>query len=134
MNYPYNAIFGRGLLNTFEAALHSLYLCMKVPAALGVISIHGSQKDAMNIEQCFALGHRNMNYLQDKKDENDSSTAKSESKGSLASRAIKPECETKRVPLDPRVPDMAVMIPQDLTSNEETEFLSFLDKNNDVFT
>jgi hypothetical protein len=42
MNYPYNAIFGRGLLNTFEAALHSLYLCLKVPAALGVISVHDS--------------------------------------------------------------------------------------------
>jgi hypothetical protein len=26
MNYPYNAIFGRGLLNTFEVALHSVYL------------------------------------------------------------------------------------------------------------
>jgi hypothetical protein len=24
MNYPYNAIFGRGLLNTFKATLHSL--------------------------------------------------------------------------------------------------------------
>jgi hypothetical protein len=35
MNYPYNTIFGRGLLNTFEAALHSLYLCLKVPTALG---------------------------------------------------------------------------------------------------
>jgi hypothetical protein len=35
MNYPYNDIFGRGLLNTFEAALHSLYLCLKVLTALG---------------------------------------------------------------------------------------------------
>jgi hypothetical protein len=35
MNYPYNAIFGRDLLNTIEAAHHSLYLCMKVSAALG---------------------------------------------------------------------------------------------------
>jgi hypothetical protein len=35
MNYPYNAIFGRGFLNTFEAALHSLYLCLKEPTALG---------------------------------------------------------------------------------------------------
>jgi hypothetical protein len=42
MNYPYNAIFGRGHLNTFEAALHSLYLYLKVPAALGVITIHGN--------------------------------------------------------------------------------------------
>jgi hypothetical protein len=32
MSYPYNAIFGRDLLNTFEAALHSLYLCLKIPA------------------------------------------------------------------------------------------------------
>jgi hypothetical protein len=51
MNYPYNAIFGRGLLNTFNTVLHSLYLCIKVPAALEVISILGSQKGARNIEQ-----------------------------------------------------------------------------------
>jgi hypothetical protein len=67
MNYPYNAIFRRDLLITFEAALHSLYLCLKVPVALEVISIHGSQKDARNIEQDFALGHRNINCLQDEK-------------------------------------------------------------------
>jgi hypothetical protein len=42
MSYPCNAIFRRGLLNTFEVALHSLYLCLKVPAALGVISTHGN--------------------------------------------------------------------------------------------
>jgi hypothetical protein len=33
-----------------------------------------------------------------------------------------------------RVPDKTVMISQDLTSREETELLSFLDKNSDVFT
>jgi hypothetical protein len=32
MTYPYNTIFGRGLPNTFEAALHSTYLCLKIPA------------------------------------------------------------------------------------------------------
>jgi hypothetical protein len=42
IHYPYNAIFGRGLLTTFKAALHSAYLCLKVPASLGVISFHGS--------------------------------------------------------------------------------------------
>jgi hypothetical protein len=67
MSYPYNAIFGRGLLNTFEAALHSLNLCLKVLAAMGVITIHGSQKDVRNIEQDFASGHKNVNCLQDKK-------------------------------------------------------------------
>jgi hypothetical protein len=110
MNYPYNAIFRRGLLNTFEAALHSLYLYLKVPAALGVISIHGSQKDARNIEHGFAPGHITVNCLQDKKAENGSGNIKAKSEGSFASRPIKPECETKRVPLEPRVPDKAVMI------------------------
>jgi hypothetical protein len=37
--YPYNAIFGRGLLNTFKAALHSGYLYLKFPATFRVISI-----------------------------------------------------------------------------------------------
>jgi hypothetical protein len=42
MIYPYNAIFGRGLLNTFEAALHSAYLCLKIPTTFRVISVFGS--------------------------------------------------------------------------------------------
>jgi hypothetical protein len=67
MHYPYNVIFGRGLLNTFEAALHSTYLSLELPASLGVISVHGSQKDARNIEQGFAPGHRNINCQQEAK-------------------------------------------------------------------
>jgi hypothetical protein len=63
MNYPYNAIFGRGLLNTFEVALHSLYLCLKVPDALGVISVHDSYKDVRNMEQGFAPGHKKCKLL-----------------------------------------------------------------------
>jgi hypothetical protein len=46
MLYPYNAIFRRGLLNTFEPTLHSGYLCLKIPATFGVISIFCSQQDA----------------------------------------------------------------------------------------
>jgi hypothetical protein len=91
MNYPYNAIFGGGLLNTFEAALHFLYLCLKVPAALGVISIHDSQKDARNIEQGFTLGHRNVNCLQDEKAENCNGDAENKNEGSFISRPIEPE-------------------------------------------
>jgi hypothetical protein len=44
MPYPYNTIFGRGLLNTFEAAQHSGYLCLKIPATIGVITIFGSKR------------------------------------------------------------------------------------------
>jgi hypothetical protein len=133
ISYPYNTIFRRDLLNTLEASLHSLYLCMKVPVALGVISIHGNQKEARNMEQGFASGHRNVNYLQDEKAENNSINTRNENEGRSASRPIEPECDTKRVLLDPRVPDKAVMITHDLTVDEETELLSFLDKNNDVF-
>jgi hypothetical protein len=38
MHYPYNAIFKRGLLNTFDVALDSGYLCLKVPTTFRVIS------------------------------------------------------------------------------------------------
>jgi hypothetical protein len=135
MHYPYNAIFDRGLLNTFEAALHSTYLCLKVPAPLGCISIHGSQKDARNIMRGFTPGHRNVNCFQDEKTENHyGPSATKNEEGILSKPAIKPECETKKVPLDPRVLDRIVMVSQDLSPEEETELLSFLDRNNDVFT
>jgi hypothetical protein len=32
IHYPYNTIFARGLLNTFEAFLYSAYFSLKVPA------------------------------------------------------------------------------------------------------
>jgi hypothetical protein len=133
MSYPYNALFERGFLNTFETALHSLYICLKIPVTLGVISVHGNQKDARNIEQGFTPSHRNVNCLQDEQAQGYSSITKKENKGSFASRLIEPESETKRVPPDPRVPDKTVMISQDLTSKEEEELLSFPEKNNDVF-
>jgi hypothetical protein len=43
MNYSYLAIFRRGFLNKFEAVVHQLYLCMKIPAAKGIITVHGNQ-------------------------------------------------------------------------------------------
>ena len=42
MNYPYNAIFGRGLINKFEAIVHQLYMCMKLHAIKGVITVRGN--------------------------------------------------------------------------------------------
>jgi hypothetical protein len=50
MEYPYNAIIGRGTLNAFEAILHPAYLCMKIPSKQGPIAIHGSQEDARKAE------------------------------------------------------------------------------------
>jgi hypothetical protein len=46
MEYPYNAIIGRGTLNAFEAILHPAYLCMKIPSEQGPIVVHGSEEAA----------------------------------------------------------------------------------------
>jgi hypothetical protein len=50
MEYPYNAIIGRGRLNAFEAILHPTYLCMKIPSEQGPIAVHGSQEAARGAE------------------------------------------------------------------------------------
>jgi hypothetical protein len=50
MDYPYNAIIGRGTLNAFEAILHPTYLCMKIPSDQGPVVVHGSQEAARKAE------------------------------------------------------------------------------------
>jgi hypothetical protein len=57
--------FGRGLLNTFEATLHSAYLSLKVPASFGVILVFDSQKDVRNIEQGFAPSQKTVHLLRE---------------------------------------------------------------------
>jgi hypothetical protein len=65
MLYPHNAIFRRGLLRTIEAALHSEYLCLKVAATFGIITVFGNQKEARNMERCFAPGHKSVHFLRE---------------------------------------------------------------------
>jgi hypothetical protein len=50
MEYPYNAIIGRGTLNAFEAILHLAYLCMKIPSEQGPIAVYRSQEAARRAE------------------------------------------------------------------------------------
>jgi hypothetical protein len=50
MEYLYNAIIGRGTLNSFKAILHPTYLCMKIPSEQGPIAVHGSQEAARRVE------------------------------------------------------------------------------------
>jgi hypothetical protein len=134
MHYPYNVIFGTGLLNTFKAALHSAYLCLKVLASLGVISVHSSKKDARNIEQGSAPGHINVHFLWEAEAEghHNACTGKDETH-SAGKTTIEAKCDTKRVVLDPRVPDKTVLIAQNLSPEEEMKLLRFLDNKNDVF-
>jgi hypothetical protein len=82
MLYPYNAIFGRFLLNTFEVALHSGYLCLKIPATFGIISIFESQKEARNFEQGFTVGHKNVYISRELKQHQQSAYSKMEAQQS----------------------------------------------------
>jgi hypothetical protein len=78
MLYPYNAIFGWGLLNTFKSALHSAYLCLKIPTTFSVITVFDSQKEARHIEHDFAPGHKNMHFLRDNMDQPEQPSPKQE--------------------------------------------------------
>jgi hypothetical protein len=126
MHYPYNAIYRSGLLNTFEVASHSAYLCLKVPATFGVILVFSSLIDARNIEQGFAPGHNNIHFI---RKESEQYLCSTDPKASAESKeAIEADNETKKIALDPRVPDKAVFLDTEMSPEEELELLAFLDK------
>ncbi len=130
MVYPYNAIMGRGSINKFEAAIHGLYLCMKIPGPLGVITVFGNQQTARNIERDFVPGQRNVHCLTAQREvpAPASPTDKQHNKAQLQSND-----GTKTVPLDQATPKQTVTISEDLTSHEEEKLLCCLSKNKDVF-
>jgi hypothetical protein len=63
MVYPYNAIMGWGSIDTFQAAIHGLYLCMKIPGLQGVITVYGIQQTTRNNERDFVPGQQNVHCL-----------------------------------------------------------------------
>jgi hypothetical protein len=127
MTYSYNTIFGRGLLNTFKAAWHLTYLCLKVPITFGVITVFGSQQEAKNIEKGFAPGHKNIHFLREQQEQQEAQPL------TECRKFIEAEGEFKKVPLDQRVPDKMICIGTEANQQDQTKLLSFLDKNSDVF-
>jgi hypothetical protein len=130
MVYPYNAIMGRGSINKFEAAIHGLYLCMKILGPQGAITVYGNQQATRNIERDFVQGQRNVHCLTAQREvfEATSTTTKEHEKAQLQSND-----GTKTVPLDQAMPKQTVIISEDLTSDDEERLLSCLSKNKDVF-
>jgi hypothetical protein len=63
MYYPYNALFGRGTLNVFEAFISYSYLCMKMSVINGVITVYGDQTEARNIEKEYTSGQKNVHVI-----------------------------------------------------------------------
>jgi hypothetical protein len=126
--YPYNAIFGRGFANIFNTAIHMGYLCMKLPALHGIIRVHGSQKEARNIERAIYKSQGKINSMEAAK----SNTSKplDMPKGKTY---LKNQEETKVVPLEEAVPDRKVIIGANLSNEEEGELIEILAKNKDIF-
>jgi hypothetical protein len=134
MLYPYNTIFGQGLLNTFKDALHSGYLCLKVPTTSGIITVFDSQKESRNIKHGFAPGHKNMHFLrEDKKQREQEQPSSKKEMSAEFKKAIEAEGDFKRVALNPRVPDKAVCTGTEVSPQEQAELMQFLNKNSSVF-
>ena len=57
MDYPYTAIFGKGVLNKFKIVVKQSYLCMKMSSPFRVIAVHGDQAASRQIEGKPILGY-----------------------------------------------------------------------------
>jgi hypothetical protein len=132
MLYPYNVIFGRGLLNIFKATLHSAYLYLKVPTTFDVITVFRSQKEARNIDHGYALGHQNVHFLREDANQPEQPSTKQEISPEFK-KAIECKGDFTKVALNPRIPNRTVSIGAEMSPEEQVELLQFLDKNNDVF-
>jgi hypothetical protein len=130
MVYPYNAIMGRGSINKFGAAIHGLYLCMKIPGPQGVITVYGNQQTARNIERDFFPGQRNIDCLTTQRDISGATHPATDEK---VKAQLQSNDGMKTVPLDPATPKQTVVISEDLTSQDEEKLISCLSINKDVF-
>jgi hypothetical protein len=130
MVYPYNTIMGQGSINKFEAAIHGLYLCMKIPGPQGAKTVYGNQQTARNIERDFVLGQWNVHCLTTQREVSEATrlAANEHEKAQLQSND-----GTKTIPLDPATPKQTVIISEDLTSQDEEKLISCLSRNKDVF-
>jgi hypothetical protein len=126
--YLYNVIFGRGFANKFNTAIHMGYLCMKMLALHGIITIHRSQKEARNIERAIYKSQRNINSVDSAKN-----TELEPSDMLKGKTYLKDQEETKLVPLEDAIPDRQVAIEANLSKAEEIELIETLAKNKYVF-
>ncbi|WVZ51658.1 hypothetical protein U9M48_002780 [Paspalum notatum var. saurae] len=110
VNYPYNAILGRGTLNAFKAVLH--------PSYLGVISVHGSQEDARRVEGNWYLGDKKIHNIEEGKEESQQETIVKEKAESVEA--------PKQITLDENQPDQTVLVGMKLSEKEEEELTPFL--------
>jgi hypothetical protein len=127
--HSYLAIFVRGLMNKFDAIIRQQFLCMKIPAPKGVITVFCDQQEARNIEKSHTPGQANVYQLKTAEERKEPNK---EAKRDKEKIEIAADGETKNVYLDD-MPDRAVTIGAHLNPEEEKELIKFLNKNKDVF-
>jgi hypothetical protein len=123
MEYPYNAIIGRGTLNAFEAILHPTYPCMKIPSDQGPIAMHGSQEAARRVKGNWTDSKAIHNIdeaeaHQQYKHKRDKATSADQPKPMLL-------CED--------IAEQKVLLGSQLSDEQEKTLLKFLFNNKDVF-
>jgi hypothetical protein len=123
MEYPYNAIIGRGTLNAFEAILHPAYLCMKIPSKQGPIAVHGSQEAAKRAEGSWIDSKAIHNI------DGAEACQQYKHKREKASSADQP----KPMLLCEDIADQRVLLGSQLSNEQEKTLIRFLFNNKDVF-
>jgi hypothetical protein len=123
MEYPYNAIIGRGTLNAFEAILHLAYLCMKIPSDQGPIAVHGSQEAARRAEGSWTNSKAIHNI--DEVEAHQQFKHKREKAASADQPKPMILCED--------IAEQEVILGSQLSDEQEKTLLKFLFNNKDVF-
>lgn len=129
IEYPYTAIFGRGVINKFNILIRQSHFCMKMPSPFGVITMHGDQVAARRIEGKSTPGYSIVNEVSkptevlDKPTERDSKKARPSGKHDKMKVILSPEDMTK-----------IAYIGTDPDENEVGKLTEFLGKNGEVFT
>jgi hypothetical protein len=123
MEYPYNAIIGRGTLNAFEAILHLAYLCMKIPSDQGPIVVHGSQETTMRAEGIWTYWKAIHNI-----DEAEAHQQYKHKREKVASAD-----QPKHMLLCEDITEQKVLLGSQLSDEQEKTLLKFLFNNKVVF-
>jgi hypothetical protein len=128
--YPYNAIFDRNTINKFAAVIHQGYLLMKIPTAVGVISVYGSQEEAQRDERNTSVHNRQVHVIDE--DEGSKVVSETEQKAEAQMRQSMKQAEAERmkavddtriVPLCADVPSRTVMIGTEVNKEEEDKLV-----------
>jgi hypothetical protein len=116
-------------MNKFDAVIRQQFLCMKIPAPKGVITVLGNQQEARNIEKGHTPGQTNVYQLKKAEEKKESYE---EAKWDKERIEIAANGEIKKVYLDD-MPDRAVTIGANLSFEEDRDLVQFLNRNKDVF-